>query len=41
VTGLPRIENGDLTLGRAPGLGTALLPDVPSRPDAVVRRSPA
>ena len=41
VTELPRIENGELTLGGAPGLGTALLPDVPSRPDAVVRRSPA
>ena len=41
VTELPRIENGELTLGRAPGLGTTLLPDVPSRPDAVIRRSPA
>ena len=41
VTELPRITNGEVTVGRAPGLGLALLPDVPKRADAIVRRTDA
>jgi L-alanine-DL-glutamate epimerase-like enolase superfamily enzyme len=42
VTGLPRVENGQVSLGSdAPGLGVALLPGLTERPDAVVRRTTA
>ena len=42
VTGLPRVENGQVSLGSdAPGLGVALLPGLAERPDAVVRRTTA
>jgi galactonate dehydratase len=42
VTTLPRVENGQVSLGSdAPGLGTALLPGLAERPDAVVRRTSA
>jgi L-alanine-DL-glutamate epimerase-like enolase superfamily enzyme len=41
VTELPRIENGYVYPMSGPGLGTRLLPDVSSRPDATVRRSVA
>jgi galactonate dehydratase len=38
VTGLPRVENGQVSLGSdAPGLGVTLLPGLTERPDAVVR----
>jgi L-alanine-DL-glutamate epimerase-like enolase superfamily enzyme len=37
VTNLPRIENGEVTIDDAPGLGLELLPDVLRRPDATVR----
>ena len=39
VTELPRIEGGYVYPMAGPGLGTRLLPEVPSRPDATVRRS--
>lgn len=39
VTDLPRIEGGYVYPPTAPGLGTRLLPDVPRRKDATVRRS--
>ena len=41
VTELPRIEDGHVYPMTGPGLGTRLLPDVPRRPDATVRRSVA
>ena len=39
VTELPRVEDGWVYPLTGPGLGTELLPEVPSRPDAVVRVS--
>ena len=39
VTELPRIENGFAHAMTAPGLGTALLPDLKKRADVSVRRS--
>ena len=39
VTELPVVENGMVRAPTAPGLGTALLPDVRARPGAVVRES--
>ncbi len=39
VTELPRIEDGHVYPMSGPGLGTKLLPDVPRRKDATVRRS--
>jgi L-alanine-DL-glutamate epimerase-like enolase superfamily enzyme len=39
VTEVPRVEDGWVYPLTGPGLGTELLPDVPSRPDAVVRSS--
>ena len=39
VTSLPRIEHGFAYPMGAPGLGTALLPDVRSRTDVAIRRS--
>ena len=40
VTGLPVVENGQVRLGTdGPGLGVALRPGLPERPDAVVRRT--
>jgi galactonate dehydratase len=39
VTELPRIENGFIHPLPGPGLGTRLLPDVPKRKDATVRKS--
>jgi galactonate dehydratase len=39
VTEVPRVEDGWVYPLTGPGLGTELLPDVPSRPDAVVRVS--
>jgi L-alanine-DL-glutamate epimerase-like enolase superfamily enzyme len=42
VTGLPRVENGQVRLGTdAPGLGIALRPGLGDRPDAVVRHTTA
>jgi galactonate dehydratase len=42
VVGLPVVEGGQVRLGtEAPGLGVALVPGLPERPDAVVRRSVA
>jgi L-alanine-DL-glutamate epimerase-like enolase superfamily enzyme len=41
VTELPRIEDGHVHPMTGPGLGTRLLPEVPRRPDATVRRSVA
>jgi L-alanine-DL-glutamate epimerase-like enolase superfamily enzyme len=41
VTGLPVVENGTVRLEGKPGLGVDLLPDLPTRPDAVVRRTTA
>jgi L-alanine-DL-glutamate epimerase-like enolase superfamily enzyme len=41
VTDLPPIEGGQIRAPEGPGLGTRLLPDVPKRPDARVRRSTA
>ncbi len=41
VTALPRVAGGTITLDDAPGLGIELLPEVVSRPDAIVRRSAA
>jgi galactonate dehydratase len=39
VTELPRIDNGFIHPLPGPGLGTRLLPDVPKRKDATVRKS--
>jgi galactonate dehydratase len=39
VTELPPVENGMIRAPAGPGLGTKLLPDVPKRKDARVRRS--
>jgi len=39
VTELPRIEHGYVYPMTGPGLGTRLLPEVPARADATVRRS--
>ena len=39
VTTLPRIEQGYAYPLNAPGLGTALLPDLRRRADATIRRS--
>ena len=39
VTDLPAIENGHILAPTRPGLGTALLPDVRTRPGAVVRQT--
>ena len=39
VTEVPRVEDGWIYPLPGPGLGTELLPEVPSRPDAVVRAS--
>jgi galactonate dehydratase len=39
VTALPPVSNGEVTLGDAPGLGLALLPDLTKRADARVRVS--
>jgi galactonate dehydratase len=41
VTELPRIENGQVFPMTGPGLGTRLLPDVPKRADALIRRTDA
>jgi L-alanine-DL-glutamate epimerase-like enolase superfamily enzyme len=40
VTDLPVIEAGHILAPTKPGLGTLLLPDLATRPGAVVRRSP-
>ncbi len=40
VTTLPPFEHGYLALPDGPGLGVDLLPDLPLREDAIVRRSP-
>ena len=37
VTALPIVDNGQVTVPMAPGLGLELLPEVTKRPDAVVR----
>jgi galactonate dehydratase len=39
VTELPAVSGGRITAPLGPGLGTALRPDVPQRPDAHVRRT--
>ncbi|MDP2121917.1 MAG: mandelate racemase/muconate lactonizing enzyme family protein [Hoeflea sp.] len=39
VTALPVVQNGEITLGDAPGLGIDLLPGLEKRPDAIVRVS--
>ena len=39
VTALPEVAKGEVTVGRAPGLGLDLLPGLDKRADAVVRRS--
>jgi L-alanine-DL-glutamate epimerase-like enolase superfamily enzyme len=39
VTDLPRIEAGHVHPMTGPGLGTRLLPEVPKRPDATIRRT--
>jgi L-alanine-DL-glutamate epimerase-like enolase superfamily enzyme len=39
VTALPRMSNGHITVSDSPGLGLELLPEVASRPDAIVRTS--
>jgi L-alanine-DL-glutamate epimerase-like enolase superfamily enzyme len=41
VTHLPPIEGGQIRAPDGPGLGTRLLPEVPKRPDAQIRRSTA
>jgi L-alanine-DL-glutamate epimerase-like enolase superfamily enzyme len=41
VTELPRIEDGHVYPMTGPGLGTRLLPDVPKRADATIRRTTA
>jgi L-alanine-DL-glutamate epimerase-like enolase superfamily enzyme len=37
VTSLPTVENGQISVGRAPGLGLELMPDLDKR-FAVIRR---
>src|SRR5690606_21323997 len=37
VTALPKVENGMIAPPEGPGLGMDLLPDITSRPDAIVR----
>jgi galactonate dehydratase len=39
VTELPRVKNGEISLGDAPGLGLTLLPGLTERADAIVRTS--
>ncbi len=39
VTALPTVENGAVVPPPGPGLGLDLLPDLPTRPDATVRRT--
>ena len=39
VTALPVVSNGMVSVGPAPRLGLKLLPEVPERKDAIVRRS--
>lgn len=39
VTQLPTIKDGYISAPQGPGLGTELLPEVPRRPDAIVRVS--
>ncbi|UYQ72940.1 mandelate racemase/muconate lactonizing enzyme family protein [Pelagibacterium flavum] len=39
VDALPHVENGQITLSDAPGLGIELLPELFTRPDAIHRRS--
>jgi galactonate dehydratase len=41
VTELPRIEQGYVYPMTGPGLGTSLLPEMPRRQDAIIRRSAA
>jgi galactonate dehydratase len=41
ATGLPIVEDGTVRPSPGPGLGLELLPDLASRPDAVVRRTTA
>ncbi len=41
VTGLPPLANGRMTTPDGPGLGIELLPDLPQRADARLRRSEA
>ena len=41
VTELPPIENGTIRAPAGPGLGIDLQPDIPQRPDAVVRTTKA
>jgi galactonate dehydratase len=41
VTELPRVEAGFVYPLTGPGLGTALLPEVPERSDAIVRTTRA
>lgn len=41
VTALPPVSGGRITVPEGPGLGLALNPDVPARPDAMVRRTTA
>jgi L-alanine-DL-glutamate epimerase-like enolase superfamily enzyme len=37
VTELPAVTRGEVTVNMKPGLGLELLPDLWSRPDAIVR----
>jgi L-alanine-DL-glutamate epimerase-like enolase superfamily enzyme len=39
ATGLPRVENGFVSLSGAPGHGVTLQPELGARPDASLRRS--
>ncbi len=39
VTELPKVEDGFIRAPEGPGLGIELLPDLPKRPDAIVRRT--
>lgn len=41
VTELPEVRNGEVSVGRKPGLGLTLLPEVTKRPDAVIRLTKA
>jgi galactonate dehydratase len=41
VTELPTVTKGEVTVNMKPGLGLELLPDLCSRPDAIVRMSEA
>ena len=41
VTALPPVADGRIRAPEGPGLGIELLPDVPKRQDATVRRSTA